>query len=147
MSDAVFDTAQLDQWAKDMLQIAETKLPKEAKKFLRKEGNQLRKETIKEAKNKVRADHKKPERYKSAVHYHKSIKRGRVYRYRGDLSIRAYSMAPHAHLLEYGHRLLSHGKEVGVVPGVAVFETARKRFEQTFVDDCEHWIDEVMDKL
>lgn len=147
MSNSVFDTAEIDKWAKAMLDIAERDLPKESKKFLRDEGTKLKKATLGEAKSKVRADHKKPERFKDAVHYHKSIKRGKVYKYNGALSIRTYSTAPHAHLIEYGFQHMSHGAEAGFVEGNHVFETSGKTFARKYSADCECFVDEVMKKL
>lgn len=59
--------------------------------------------------------------------YIKSIKRGKVYDYNGAHAVRVYSAAPHAHLIEEGHRMVTHdGREVGFVPGHHVFETAWK---------------------
>lgn len=153
-----FDVSELTEFEKEILGIANNDMPKETKKFLRKQGNKLKKKTL----NKAKAEVKVGER-KDATKYHKSIKRGKVYKYDGNggLSVRVYSNAPHAHLLEYGHRQVVNppkpkgrgvipgkgiGKEVGFVEGCYVFEKTAKEFELEHYNDTERFIDDVLDK-
>jgi hypothetical protein len=118
--------------------MANDTMPKESKKFLRTEGTKLRKATLSKAKEKVK---------KKTGRYYKSIKRGKVYNYDGALSIRCYSSAPHAHLIEKGHRLVNKdGQEIGWVDGRHVFEETEEEFKGTYYNDCEDFIDEVLDK-
>lgn len=135
-----FDIKELTKLERDILDTAQKHLPKETKKFLRDEGGKLRKVTLSVAKSKVK---------KKTGNYFKSIKRGKVYRYRGtgDLSIRAYSGAPHAHLIESGHRQVTKGgAEVGFVQGKRVFETASKQFEEQHYADTQKFIEEALEK-
>ncbi|MEG3040894.1 MAG: HK97 gp10 family phage protein [Clostridium sp.] len=136
-----FDISELTDFEEKLMKLANDKMPKESKKFLKKEGKSLLQETQAEAifsgiKHK---DHK----------YYNSIKQGKVYKYRGSgaFAIRVYSSAPHAHLIEDGHRMVTHdGKEVGFVKGFRVFDNAEKSFTSKYYNDCQKFIDDVLEK-
>jgi len=134
-----FDLTGLDEFASELLTLAEKKMPNETRAFLQREGNKLRKLTAANARKWVK---------KKTGNYHKAIKRGRVYKFDGStMSIRVYGSSPHAHLNEYGHRLVTKdGKEVGFVQGKRVFERTAKAFEHEFLIDCEEFVDELLDK-
>lgn len=137
MSDG-FDIHELTDFEQDLIKLANDTMPKESKKFLRAEGGKLRKNTLAKAKDKVKKD---------TGNYFKSIKRGKVYNYDGSLAIRCYSSAPHAHLIEKGHRIVDKdGVEHGWKDGYFVFEEAEEEFQPTYFTDCENFIDEVLDK-
>lgn len=137
MASALFDTRELDAYAKELERTARES-PKLQKKFMRQEGSKLLRRTKSEAKR----VHVKSGNYK------KSIKRGKVYEYDGAQAIRVYSTAPHAHLIEDGHRMVTHdGKEVGFVPGMHVFEVAGKGFEPEYLADIDDMLDEAVSKL
>lgn len=137
MASAVFDTRELNAYAKELDRTARES-PKLQKKFMRQEGSKLLRRTKSEAKRvKVKTGN-----------YKKSIKRGKVYEYDGAQAIRVYSTAPHAHLIEDGHRMVTHdGKEVGFVPGMHVFEVAGKGFEPEYLADIDDMLDEAVSKL
>ena len=123
-----FDFSELSELDRDLVRLANSTMPKESKKFIRTEGNKLKRVTSKRAKSEVKRD---------SGNYHKGIKRGKVYKYRGNdaWAIRVYGSAPHSHLIEYGHRMVGHKpdkKELGFVKGKYVFENSRKEFEKTF---------------
>ena len=105
---------------------------KAERRFLQKEGAKLRSKTKAQARKLG----------KKTGNYLKSIKRGKVYKYRGD-------KAPHAHLIEEGHRMVTHdGREVGFVKGHHVFEVAAKGFESEFYTDLDDFLSgEVVEKL
>ena len=137
MASVVFDASELSQYAKD-LELAEKNTPKVTKSFLRKEGSKLLRQTKKDASSVKNKTGK----------YRKSIKRGKVYDYQGSQAIRVYSNAPHAHLIENGHRMVTRdGREVGFVPGKHVFEKAGKAFEPVFVKDIDQLLEESLEKL
>ena len=137
MASAVFDTRELDAYARELERTARD-APKTQKKFMRQEGSKLLRRTKSEAKRvKVKTGN-----------YKKSIKRGKVYEYDGAQAIRVYSTAPHAHLIEDGHRMVTHdGREVGFVPGMHVFEVAGKNFEPEFLADIDDMLDEAVKEL
>ena len=137
MASAVFDTRELDAYARELERTARD-APKTQKKFMRQEGSKLLRRTKSEAKRvKVKTGN-----------YKNSIKRGKVYEYDGAQAIRVYSTAPHAHLIEDGHRMVTHdGREVGFVPGMHVFEVAGKGFEPEYLADIDDMLDEAVKEL
>lgn len=160
MKNNIFDISELDNFAAELLELGEKELPKKTNKFMKKEGKKLKRVTIKKAKSKTN---------KKTGNYYKGIKEGKVYKYSGNggTSIRVYSGKPayHAHLIEYGHRLIQNhkiinvdgryitvkgrneGKEIGFVPGLYVFEEARNEFKEEFYSDIEKFLDEVAKEL
>ena len=134
MASKVFDVSELEDFARQMGKNAD-KFRKQPKPFLRKEGNKLKTKTVRGAK--VLG--------KKTGNYLKSIKRGKVYEYDGAQAVRVYSTAPHAHLIEEGHRMVLHdGTEVGFVPGHHVFEVAAKGFEPQYLEDVDNMLDEAV---
>ncbi len=133
-----FDIKEFTAYEKKLLSLANDKMPKESKKFMKDEGTKLKKKTAAKGKQKVK---------KKTGSYYKSIKRGKVYKFNGSLSIRTFSTSPHAHLIEKGHRQVTKdGKETGFIPGKHVFEEASKEFEQQYYDDTQKFIDNMIDK-
>lgn len=138
LSDVNFDVRELDEMATNMLILANRKCPKEYNKFLRKEGSKLARKTKQKARRKVG---------KKKEVYHKSIKRGKPYRYNSqERAIRVYSSAPHAHLIEDGHRQVVNGVEVGFVRGRKVFSDAKEEFEDTFFSDAEDFVEKLLEE-
>ena len=154
-----FDVTELTKFEKQLLDVAQVKMPKEIRKFMRDEGNLLKKKTKAEANQLV-----KKGTGDEPPSYHKSIKRGKVYVYKGNggMAVRVISSDPKAHLLEYGHRQVVNpgkgsgggkgvipgkgiGKEVGFVPGLHVFEKAAKGFDSEFKEDAQQFIDALLD--
>lgn len=139
MTNRIFDTSELDMYSQHLLEIAQKEMPKETKKFLRKQGQELRKRTRKKAKSKVK---------KRSGNYNKGIKVGEVYKYKNkETAVRVFAGKPafHAHLLEYGH-IIKREKddaELGFVPGHHVFEESAKEFKEPFFQAANQFIDEV----
>lgn len=140
------DLSELSAFADELLEIAQES-PKKVKKFLRQEGGKLAKATKARAMQDVGRDHKKPAQYANSKHYVDTIKRGRVYRYHGDFAIRAYSTARHAHLIEYGHLLKSHGNSVGFVPGKLIFDKSMRTFASRYVSDADKFCADIAEEI
>lgn len=143
MSDFGFDFKELANYEKKLLEVATVKMPRESRKFIGQEGTKLRKITVSTARAKVK---------KKTGNYFKSIKKGKPYIYKGNggYSVRVYNskkIAPHAHLIEDGHRIVNHeGQEVGYKPGLKVFDSSRREFENQFYGDIENFIDDMLEK-
>jgi len=136
-----FDFKELNKFEEHIIKVAQEDCPKKTKKFMRQEGTALRKLTLKKAKKKFK---------KKTGHLFKAIKRGKVYTYKGNggTAVRVYSGARHTHLLEYGHRKVSHdGKELGFVEGGHFFEEAYKEYESKFTSNVESFIDEIVEQI
>lgn len=135
MTESIFDISELDNLSKKMLKLANSEMPRECKKFIKKEGNKLKKITKSNAKSLVK---------RKTGEYVKGIKSGKSYKYSGMWSNRVYSTSPHAHLIENGHRIVKNKKEYGFVEGKHVFERSGKIFENEFVKDVEDFINNVV---
>lgn len=137
MASIVFDVTELDDFVRGMRRTAQ-RFQRQQKAFMRKEGNKLKTKTLRKARALGR----------KTGNYLKSIKRGKVYEYDGAQAVRVYSTAPHAHLIEDGHRMVTHdGREVGFVPGHHVFETAGTEFEAQYLMDIDDFLDKEVRKL
>lgn len=136
-----FDYREMDDLV-EMFDTLEREFPKETDKFLKKAGNKQA-QWIKKG---YRLQTKK-----RTGNLLKGVKTGKPYIYEGNShQIRAYSKAPHAHLIESGHKMLDkYGKEVkhgkSFVKGRRVVETNRKAFESEFYKMADEWIDEFLE--
>lgn len=130
-----FSAYQIERLSKQFAKVAYEN-PKRAKKFLNQQGTKLKSTTKRIAKKKVK---------KRTGSYYDSIKRGKYYTYgnKATHSIRVYSGAKHAHLIEDGSVIVSHGVEVGFREGKHVFADAKREFESKFIDAIEDFLDEV----
>lgn len=130
-----FDTSDIDAFARQLARAVNGS-PEKAKQFMRQQGTKLKNDTKSLAKSRI---------HKKTGNYLKSIKRGKVYTYRSEktYAIRAYSSVRHAHLLEDGHRIVLHGREVGFAPGQHVFADAGSAFAPKFEHACEDFVDTV----
>ena len=136
--EAGFDLSELDALNNQLLNLAQTQYPKEAKKFLRDEANVAR--------QKLRANTKAATKKKTG-NLLKGIDRGPVKKHNGNFQIRVYNKAPHAHLIEHGHVLWVNGKETEkFVPGRHVAAKTVLEMKETFPADADRFVDELMDK-
>nr|DAL77554.1 MAG TPA: putative tail-component [Caudoviricetes sp.] len=143
-----FDVEEFVDFA-EVLRAAASTAPKKSKKFLRKEGSKLARRTKARAKREIGTDHKKPAKYANSKHYVDTIKRSKLFdRFDGSMGVSAYSSARHAHLIENGHVLYSHGKATGhFVPGKFIFQGESLAFRDTYIDDTEKFVDDVLSEV
>jgi len=128
----------------EAMALIKSNYPKEIKSFMEKEGNRLKAAALKNARN-----------YVGTVtgNYLKGIKRGKYYKYdaTGADSIRLYAGQParHAHLVEYGHEMVTHsGERTGqFVRGHLVFANTADAFASRYEDDCEAFADKIFSAL
>lgn len=124
-------TNELDQLARDLIDLSrDFQNGKPAKKFMNHEGAELRKKTLALAKTRIN---------RKTGNLSKGIRKGKVYKWKStDMAIRVFGGKPayHAHLLEYGHRVIyKDGREIKI-PGKYFFRDAIKGYENQFVDNC-----------
>lgn len=128
----------LTEFQKDLLDVAQQKLPKETNKIMRKVGNKARTRVARKARSLVK---------KKTGTYHKKWKRGKVFKGKeGEYVVRVYNSAPHAHLIEDGHRMVKGGQEIGFVKGKKVLEKGMEEFENSgeFEKMLGDWIDDLL---
>ncbi|MCG3089134.1 HK97 gp10 family phage protein [Sporosarcina cyprini] len=131
----------LSDFQKDLLEIAQVKLPRETIKMMRKVGNRANTHIKRVARAKVKS--------KTGTYY-KRFKRGKVFKDgEGKWVVRVINSAPHAHLIEHGHRQVIKTAgveiEVGFTPGKKVMDTGAKNFESS--GDFEKIISKELDRM
>lgn len=139
MASVVFDFKELTDFGKNCLDMAQKTMPKETRAFLNKEGFKLRKIARANAKAKVRKD---------TGAYHKSIRKGKVYKYKGGkdvMAVRVYSGLRYAHVIENGRRYKKDGNEY-FKQGAHVLSDSAKDFQGEYVSDIDGFIDDVIEK-
>lgn len=130
------DFSEMSEFEKDLLKLANDTMPRETSKFLKKNARNLVKTMKSTAINEVK---------KKTGNYFKNFKAGKVYKYKGDLSCRAFNSSPHAHLIEYGHvQKTSTGEKF--VKGKEVLKKASAKYESEYENNLEAFIDEMLEK-
>lgn len=94
MSTSGFDASDLSDLENQLLRLAAKQYPKEAKSFLRTQGNK--------AKTRLRNRTKSVTKKKTG-NLLRGIDKSAPKLYEGSFQIRVYNKAPHAHLIEHGH--------------------------------------------
>lgn len=142
MADFEIDTRELDAFTKELNDLIHL-FPNEAKRLMRLSGNHAQKIVLRRAKQSVVED---------TGNYFQSIKRGKVWvdDASKEYKVRTYSRAPHAHLLEYGHRMVGHEpdkRELGFVLGFHVFDKAGKEINQVWPTILEREYGKILKRL
>lgn len=138
MADFEIDAKGLDTFKRELDDL-ERLFPKQAKQMMLRSGTKARAVVAKNAKQLVQ---------KRTGNYLRSIKRGKVWVDAQGTKVRVYSRAPHAHLIEYGHRIVGKdGTEHGFKEGYHVFGKATQEIESTWNDILEKEFDRIMSKL
>lgn len=124
---------------RDLLNIAQKKLPKETKKVMRKAGSKARTYVARKARSKVK---------KKTGNYHKKWKRGKAFENdKGETVVRVLNSSPHAHLIEDGHILIGKtGEEVGFIRGRKVLDQGMQDFENSgqYEEILSDWLDQML---
>jgi hypothetical protein len=143
MNNIALDVSEWDRFNQNMLELAQETMPKETKKFMRREGGRLATVTRKLARSTV---------HKKTGNYFKSIRSSKAWENkRGGYGVYAYSSRKdnrgnHAHLLEYGHRVVIRRTNTGKrAKDYRIFEKAGKSFEGKFVNDATEYIDKLLE--
>ena len=130
--DSGFNYDELSDYEKKLIQIAEKDYPKACERFMRAEAGRAVTHFRKHARATIK---------KKSGNYLKGFKKGRkVYKWTdAKYNILVHNTAPHAHLIEYGHRAVTaDGRDTGkFVPGKHIVENASKTFEKQFAKDIE----------
>lgn len=135
------DFHELTEFQKDVLKSANNRFPKQARNFMQRVGNAL--------KSSIMAGYKAKTNRKTG-NLRKGLKRGKSYKYNGnEWQVRVYNKAPHAHLLEYGHKFRTikrrGWKYTGqYVAGRHVVGAAAEAFPGTYNRMCEEFVDQFL---
>lgn len=142
MSDFDGDDRELDVFKRN-LELLAHHFPTKAKQLMGRAGNVAKKMVLRKAKESVIED---------KGNYFRSIKRGKVWvdQVTGEYKVRVYSANRHAHLLEYGHRMVGHNpdkKELGFVLGFHIFDKAGKEINDEWHRQLMVEFDKLLEKL
>ena len=140
-AETIFDYHELTEFQKDVIKSANDRFPKQARNYMQRVGNAFAKEvkTGYDAKTK-----------KKTGNLRRGVKRTKSFKYNGnEWQVRVYNKAPHAHLLEYGHRFRTikrrGWKYTGqYVKGRHVVGAAAEAFPGTFNRMCEEFVDKFL---
>lgn len=138
-----FDFHELTEFKARILKNANEQFPKDAKNFIQRAGNALAKS--------IKAGYKEKTGRKTG-NLRRGVKRGPAYKWNGnEWQVRVYNRAPHAHLLEYGHRFRTikrrGWKYTGLyVKGRHVVGSAAAAFPPVFEKMCDEFVDELLQK-
>ena len=146
---------ELSELKKDLLRSIKDKYPDETKKFIKGEAKKLTNVAKKIAKKQIGTSKNSKKEWIAEKSYHKKWKAGVPYKYsEGDLCCRAYNSAPHAHMLEYGHRQVPRGKKGqsnkggqanGFTDGNMIMFQAETDFLSDWLNDCEKFFCEYVE--
>lgn len=134
MSESVYcDIREWEQFDLDVLDFAEKEMPKECKKFMRREGGKLRTATRKLARSRIN---------KKTGNYLKGIRATKAWQNsKGDYGVKVrsnHSIAPHTHLIESGHKVITKtGRNTGYnAKAFNIYKDANADFQGRFFNDA-----------
>ncbi len=142
---------ELDSFTESMLKLANDELPKESRKFIKKQANQLKTATKNKAESLGIID--------QTGNYYSHFRSGKVYKYHGALSCRVYNTASAKNdrgawmslsaMLENGHLQTNKDRKSvgkGFVPGFHPFLRAYEDFMSKYYNNCEQFVDDMINK-
>lgn len=145
MTESGFDTGDLTDLYASLTRLANEQYPREAKSFLRTQGNKAKTRL----RNKTKAVTKK-----KTGNLLKGIDKSQPKLFQGSFQIRVYNKAPHAHLIEHGHVMADKfGKPILNEFGQEMWVNGRFPAAQTtnelkdiWPGEVEQFIDELLEK-
>lgn len=163
-----FDTSEIEKFNEELVKLAQVEFPRETKAFMRKEATAFNKL--------ARADYRSETKKKTGKLL-KGLVKGSPYLYNGDeYQIRVKNIAPHAHLIEYGHGIIKTKAGINdkipigaavvhlpstpvgeinvskinfrnkIVPGKHIMGETDTKFKSAFPNDVDKFIDEMLEK-
>lgn len=144
MSDFEMDDSQIADFIND-LDLLQQEFPREARAVMRGVGNKAKAKVRSVATSSIVED---------TGNYLRAITRGKVWSDDGNTyNVRVYpknSIAPHAHLIEFGWIHTGHEpnkKQGKFIPGFHIYEHATQQFESEFYSTMEQQFSKIVDKL
>ena len=140
MATVNLDFSELSKFNASMLKMVERDLPNEAKKFMQRAGNELRKD--------MRTSYQQNTKRKTG-NLIKGLSRGRAYVYSGnEYQVRVKNTAPHAHLIERGHKAVGHKPtkrfKGNYVKGKYIASMSAKNFGNKFAKLADKFVDDLL---
>lgn len=138
MSDVQLDISEWTDFDRDLLEFVKDTMPRETKKFMRREGGKLRTASRRQARATIK---------KKTGNYLKGIKNTKGWKNsQGDYGVKVNARAPHSHLLEAGHYVFRRGKNTGKrTRAFYIMRDAKSSFEGRFWNDAQEFIYKLVD--
>ncbi len=136
-----FDISELTKFEKKLANTVNDVMPKESKKFIKKEANKLNKQNKKVYQGKGIGE--------VTGNFKKGFKSGKAYKYQGSWSARAYNSSPHAHLLNDGYMWTPNRGQSGeerFIPGFHFMEESASLFAAGYYSDVEEFLKDLLIK-
>lgn len=120
------------------MDIAIKEFPKMGDKFIRKQRNKAKRIMRRIARERIK---------RQTGNYLRGIDSGRVYKLKvGGSAANVYNNAPHAFLIEHGHRVVRGGKEVGFAKGFNIVRDTKTKLYDEIDVDLDKEVDEFLNK-
>ncbi|HZK53574.1 MAG TPA: HK97 gp10 family phage protein [Desulfosporosinus sp.] len=132
-----FEITGLNELEQDLIKVIGKKFPMEAKKFLRKQANAVRKQ--------ARADTPKDSGY-TRKHW-KVFAKGKRMATANFIEAKVTNDGQLSHLLENGHNISNQYGKYGWQPGIHMLEKAVTKKEATFEADLNAFISDALREL
>jgi len=131
----------LDAFERTLIKTLEIKYPEEVKKKLVELAEELKEAA--QARTPIGPD-KKPKSKRMKYRW----KVGKVRKKGNELFIEVKNTAPHAHLVEDGHRMVTKdGKTVGYVEGKHMLLISVRQLEENLTPKLQAWLDQMLREL
>jgi hypothetical protein len=146
-----FKLSGFDEFEKTLVDMIEVKYPEEVKKILYELAEELREK----AKEKTPVGTRKyfysggrKRKIRKSSRLRNSWKVGRVRQKNGEFFIEMYNNAPHAHLIEDGHRIVGKdGSDHGWYHGKHMLLVSTKQLEERLEPRLQAWLNEMLEEL
>lgn len=136
-----FKLSGFDEFEKTLVNMIEVKYPEEVKKILYELADDLKAEAVKRT---PVGTEKKAKSKRLANRW----RVGRVRKEKGDFYIEVYNNAPHAHLIEDGHRIVGKdGSDHGWWEGRHMLLISTKQLEERLEPRLQAWLNEMLEEL
>lgn len=143
--EAGFDLGDLNDLNERLLNLAEQEFPKEAKKFIRRQGSKCETRLRNAYKSRVKT---------KTGNLVEGVGRGVPQQYGGSYQIRVYNKAPHAHLIEHGHvmcdkagnPILDAAGQERWVDGKYVAAYTVEEYKKIYPEEVDKFVDEMLEK-
>lgn len=137
MSSSDFEITGLNEFEQDLMKVIGKKFPNEAKKFLRKQANAVRRQ--------ARADTPKDSGY-TRKHW-KVFAKGKRTATANFIEAKVTNDGELSHLLENGHKISNQYGKYGFQPGIHMLEKAVIKMEASFDAELNDFVSETLREL
>lgn len=132
-----YEVQGLSSFEKELIRVIEKKYPEEAKKFMRKQINDVKKQAVNDT----------PVDTGELKKHWKTSTKGKKKASANFIEATISNDAPHSHLVESGHFIENQYGEWGFYPGVHMLEKAVTKKEGEFDKELEAFIDKSLEEL